>query len=163
MECSLLLLHFTIVAVCVLFELHRRGMWSSATLFVAGYASSSSCNALLCQAELNLPNRTFKLSILVHSTNLNEVKPGMMHDQRPYVAITFGGRTKETELADWSEEKGQWCFHEIVTVETSLEEELSISVSSLTSYKLHEPQWGLVRALSVRCVSQSQTYHSACE
>jgi len=112
-------------------------MWSSATSFVAGYAISSSCNALPCHAKLNLPNRTFKLSILVHSANLDEVKPGMVHNQRPYVAITFGDRTKETELADWSGEKSQWCFREIVTVETSLEDELSVSVSSLTSYNLY--------------------------
>lgn len=102
-----------------------------------GNASYSPCNDLPCNGKFRICNRTFRLSILVHSACLNEVKPGMMQNARPYVAIVSADGTEETEFGDWSGEKSQWCFREIVTIETSLEQELSISVSSLTSCNLH--------------------------
>lgn len=110
----------------------------NAVSFVTGYALSSSCAEMPCSARFRASGRSFKLSILVHSASLEEVNGlGVVHTTRPYVGVAVGDRMKETELGDWSDEKSQWCFKEILTVEVCSEEELFVFVSSLTHYNLY--------------------------
>lgn len=74
--------------------------------------------------------------------------PGVVQDQRPYVSIRINDKLKETELADWSPEKEQWCFREaprwrleacssvaeVITLEVLPEDEIFVAVSSSTKY-----------------------------
>eukprot|EP00929_Paragymnodinium_shiwhaense_P118874 TRINITY_DN90774_c0_g1_i1.p1 TRINITY_DN90774_c0_g1~~TRINITY_DN90774_c0_g1_i1.p1 ORF type:complete len:268 (-),score=62.79 TRINITY_DN90774_c0_g1_i1:135-938(-) len=120
-------------------------MWvaSSAASFLAGYTCRSGCGALPCKGQWRAGSagRPFKLSIIVHSATLEDVSsPGMVHDQRPYVSLRVGDKTKETELGDWDKEKslekGRWYFRETITLEVSITDELHLDVSCSTKYEL---------------------------
>merc|ERR1719162_845431 len=105
--------------------------------FFGGYACATGCNNLPCRARLAERGRSFKLSILIHSASLNEMDgPGLVQNERPFVGITVGDKKKETELGDWSKEKGQWCFREIMTLEVSPCDELTLVVTCSTRYSL---------------------------
>lgn len=107
--------------------------------FFAGYACRSSCENMPCRARLaGGGGRSFKLSILIHSASLNDVDgPGLVQNQRPFVGVTVGDKTKETELGDWSKEKGQWCFREVITMEVNMTEEMSLVVDASKRYNLY--------------------------
>lgn len=106
--------------------------------FFAGYACRSHCESLPCRARLAERGRSFKLSILIHSASLNNVDgPGLVQNQRPFVVVTVGDKTKETELGDWSKEKGQWCFREVITVEVNMTEEMAIVIDASKRYNLY--------------------------
>jgi hypothetical protein len=51
--------------------------------------------------------------------------------------VSVGDKKKETELGDWSKEKGQWCFREVITMEVNPTEELSVVVDSSKRYNLY--------------------------
>lgn len=92
-----------------------------------------------CRAHLStaLGGRPFKISVFIHSGNFAELDgPGLVQDQRPSIAIVHGDKTKETESGDWSKEKGQWCFREIITLEVTPCDELTVVVSCSTRYSL---------------------------
>jgi len=106
--------------------------------FFAGYACANGCNNLPCKARLSERGRSFKLSILIHSASLNEVDgPGLVQNERPMVGITVGDKRKETELGDWSKEKNQWCFREVITLEVNLADEMSVVVDASKRYDLY--------------------------
>lgn len=106
--------------------------------FFAGYACANGCNNLPCKTRFNERGRTFKLSILIHSASLNENDgPGLVQNERPFMTVTMGDKKKETELGDWSKEKGQWCFREVITMEVSMTEEMSVVVESSKRYNLY--------------------------
>jgi hypothetical protein len=63
--------------------------------------------------------------------------PGFVENQRPFVAITVGDKTKETELGDWCKEKGQWCFREVITVEVNSAEEMAVVIDASKRYNLY--------------------------
>eukprot|EP00927_Polykrikos_kofoidii_P057254 TRINITY_DN51376_c0_g1_i1.p1 TRINITY_DN51376_c0_g1~~TRINITY_DN51376_c0_g1_i1.p1 ORF type:complete len:239 (-),score=30.41 TRINITY_DN51376_c0_g1_i1:266-982(-) len=113
--------------------------------FMAGFACRSGCGSLPCQARLSSSARQFKLSVSVHSADIECLNggPGLVTNQRPYVGISVGDKTKETELGDWSKERGQWCFNEAITVLVDPREEITLSVACSTRYNLY------VAALSV--------------
>jgi len=114
-------------------------MWAWTTSFVAGYACRSHCGGIPCRARLSsaLGGRPFKISVFIHSANLAELDgPGLVQDQRPSIGIRHGDKMKETELGDWSKEKGQWCFREIMTLEVSPCDELTLVVTCSTRYSL---------------------------
>jgi len=52
------------------------------------------------------------------------------------VGITVGDKKKETELGDWSKERGQWCFREVITVEVHMTEEIAVVVDASKLYNL---------------------------
>merc|ERR1719384_84283 len=90
-----------------------------------------------------LPNgaadRTFNLSVLVHSASLDPVKgPGLIPTTRqwPSIALSVDDCIKETGPGKWSKEKGQWEFRESLTLRVSASEEIQISVSASSSYNL---------------------------
>jgi hypothetical protein len=70
---------------------------------------------------------------------LNDLEggPGLVQNKTPYLSISVGDRTKETELADWSKEKGQWCFRETITVIVETTDELSLVASCSKKYDLY--------------------------
>eukprot|EP00443_Scrippsiella_acuminata_P013205 CAMPEP_0115316838 /NCGR_PEP_ID=MMETSP0270-20121206/78341_1 /TAXON_ID=71861 /ORGANISM="Scrippsiella trochoidea, Strain CCMP3099" /LENGTH=78 /DNA_ID=CAMNT_0002736281 /DNA_START=119 /DNA_END=351 /DNA_ORIENTATION=- len=71
----------------------------------------------------------------IHTASLDKLsRPGMVQDQRPFVIIRVGDRTKETELGDWSKEKQHWCFREAITVEVVTTDDISVEVSCTTKY-----------------------------
>jgi len=85
----------------------------------------------------NSSGRPFKLSIFVHSATLESgLGPGLVQNRRPYVVVRVGDKTKETELGDWSKERGQWCFKECITVEVIHHDEISVDLSCSTKYDL---------------------------
>eukprot|EP00427_Karlodinium_veneficum_P020462 CAMPEP_0169113266 /NCGR_PEP_ID=MMETSP1015-20121227/28109_1 /TAXON_ID=342587 /ORGANISM="Karlodinium micrum, Strain CCMP2283" /LENGTH=203 /DNA_ID=CAMNT_0009175423 /DNA_START=173 /DNA_END=781 /DNA_ORIENTATION=- len=91
-----------------------------------------------CRARLADRGKSFKVSILIHSASLNDMDgPGLVQNQRPFVAIAVGDKTKETELGDWSKEKGQWCFREVITVEVNTTEEMSVVIDAAKRYNLY--------------------------
>lgn len=109
-----------------------------AMAFFGGYACANGCNNLPCRARLAERGRSFKLSILIHSASLNEMDgPGLVQNERPLVTITVGDKKKETELGDWSKEKGQWCFREVICMEVNLTEEMSVVIDSSKRYNLY--------------------------
>jgi hypothetical protein len=63
--------------------------------------------------------------------------PGFVQNQRPFVVVSVGDKTKETELGDWSKEKGQWCFREVITMEVNMTDEMSITLDSSKRYNLY--------------------------
>lgn len=90
-----------------------------------------------CRARLAAPSKSFKLVIIVHTATLNEVDgPGLVQNQRPFVAVNVGEKTKETELGDWSRQRGQWLFSEAITMELCAQDEVAISVSCSKQYNL---------------------------
>lgn len=121
--------------------------------FLAGYACRANCS-LPCQTRLASLGRPFKLSVVVHSANLSALEggPGLVQRQRPYVGISVGERTKETELGDWSREKGQWCFRETITVVVEPDMEILLVASCSTQYDLYVAAVSLnSRRLGVVC------------
>lgn len=106
--------------------------------FFGGYACRAQCAQIPCHAKICGSGRSFKLSVVVHSAVLTELDgPGLIENQRPLIGISVADRTKETELGDWSKEKGQWCFREVITVVVNTNEEITIFVSSCTQYNLY--------------------------
>jgi len=106
--------------------------------FFAGYACATSCANIPCRARLAERGKSFKLSILIHSASVNDIDgPGLVQNQRPFVGITVGDKKKETELGDWSKEKGQWCFREVITVEVNTTDEMSVVVGASKRYNLY--------------------------
>jgi hypothetical protein len=82
-------------------------------------------------------DQIFNLSVLVHSATLDEAQgPGFMQNKQPVVAVSVGNMTQETEGAQWSKEKGQWCFLEAITVEINSKDEISVAVLCETSFNL---------------------------
>jgi len=113
-------------------------MFQAVASFFAGYACRHQCVNPPCSARLNTPGRSFKLSVVVHSASLAAVDgPGLVHNQRPLVGLSVGERTKETELGDWSKEKGQWSFREVITLVVNVDDEMCLFVSSSTRYNLY--------------------------
>lgn len=110
-------------------------MLQTAVGFLGGYAARSSCASLPCQARLSAPGRTFKLGVVVHSATLSDVEGGgMIENQRPLIGVSVADRAKETELGDWSRDKGQWCFREVITISVSTGDDMCVYVSSSTRY-----------------------------
>jgi len=106
--------------------------------FFAGYACRAQCGSLPCQAKLASSSKPFKLSVVVHSASLGGLEgAGLVENKRPYVGLSVGDRSKETELGDWCKEKGQWCFREIITVLVEHTDEISLFVNSSTRYNLY--------------------------
>lgn len=106
--------------------------------FFAGYACSSGCSNLPCRTRFADRGRSFKLSILIHNASLHEnAGPGLVQNERPFVTITAADKKKETELGDWSKEKSQWCFREVITVEVNMAEEVSVVVDASKRYNLY--------------------------
>jgi len=113
-------------------------MLQAGAAFLTGYACRTSCASLPCHARFNTPGRTVKLSIVVHSATLAQVDGGsLFQNQRPFVGVTAGDCTKETEHGDWSREKGHWCFREMITVVANVNEDLAVFVSCSTKYNLY--------------------------
>eukprot|EP00913_Durusdinium_trenchii_P030358 g28438.t1 len=112
-------------------------MWQSAIGFIAGYACRAQCGSFPCAASCKGSGaaRPFKLSIVIHSATVETIAgPGLVQDQRPYVSIRINDKLKETELGDWSSEKEQWCFKEVITLEVQPNDEIFVAVSSSTKY-----------------------------
>eukprot|EP00931_Biecheleriopsis_adriatica_P107356 TRINITY_DN81700_c0_g1_i1.p1 TRINITY_DN81700_c0_g1~~TRINITY_DN81700_c0_g1_i1.p1 ORF type:complete len:222 (+),score=47.37 TRINITY_DN81700_c0_g1_i1:79-744(+) len=111
-------------------------MFQSAMGFIAGYACRAQCGGMPCAASLKSGHtRPFKLSIVIHSATVEKISsPGVVQDQRPYVVVRIGDKVKETELGDWSKEKEQWCFREVITLEVIPGDEVSLAVYSSTKY-----------------------------
>lgn len=106
--------------------------------FFAGYACATQCANMPCRARLAERGKSFKLSILIHSASVNEIDgPGLVQNERPFVGITVGDKKKETELGDWSKEKGQWCFREVITMEVNTADEMSVVVGASKRYNLY--------------------------
>eukprot|EP00933_Yihiella_yeosuensis_P080257 TRINITY_DN93669_c0_g1_i1.p1 TRINITY_DN93669_c0_g1~~TRINITY_DN93669_c0_g1_i1.p1 ORF type:complete len:207 (-),score=21.84 TRINITY_DN93669_c0_g1_i1:418-1038(-) len=112
--------------------------------FLAGFACRSHFGALPCSAHWKgtTVDRPYKLSIIIQSAVVGEISGqsgfrGGCHtcqDQRPYVVVRVGDKIKETELGDWSSEKQQWLFHEVITVEVMPTDKLFLAVSSTMKY-----------------------------
>lgn len=120
-------------------------MWQTSVAFASGafaggYAFRSLCGGPGCQARLSDcsdTGRIFKLSVVVHSATLSDVEGGgLITNQRPLIGVSVRDRSKETELGDWSKEKGEWCFKEAITLSVSSGDELCVYVSSFRSYNL---------------------------
>jgi len=112
-------------------------MFQAGLGFVGGYIAGSSCASLPCHAQLSVPGRSFKLSVVVHSATLKDVEGGgLIENQRPLIGVSVGDRAKETELGDWSREKGHWHFKEAVTLIVDVNDDLSVYVSTSTRYNL---------------------------
>jgi len=105
--------------------------------FLGGYACRAQCANLPCRARLSPAGKNFKLSILVHSASLNEVMPGLVQNQRPFIDITVGDKNKQTELGDWAKDRGHWCFREIITLEVNMNDECMINCTASTRYNLY--------------------------
>lgn len=90
---------------------------------------------------------TFKLSVYVqgfqstHSSSSSNAKPLI---NRPFVTLSCGQRTKQSEVGGWDEHEGRWCFNEALTLEVSEASEVCISVLCVQEYSL------LVAALDLR-------------
>lgn len=52
----------------------------------------------------------------------------MPASSRPFIRVTVGDRSKDTERGDWSQENGHWSFHEIVTIEAWPDEDVTIGM-----------------------------------
>jgi len=112
-------------------------MWQSAASFFAGYACRSQCGNIPCKGRLKNSQRPFKLSIYVHCATIEAIDgPSMLKDQRPYIAVRVGDKTKETEHGDWSRERGQWCFREVITMEVVPHDDVLVELSCSTTYDL---------------------------
>lgn len=110
-------------------------MLQTAIGFLGGYACRSTCASLPCQARLSAPGRTFKLGVVVHSATLSDIEGGgLIENQKPLVGVTVSDRVKETELGDWSKEKSQWCFKEVITISVNTTDDMCVYVSSSTRY-----------------------------
>lgn len=114
-----------------------QGLTSSLTPFAAGYLCHSQCGDLPCSAQFGSSEGSFKLSILVHSSNLHgHSVPGALTNARPYVCVSVGDKAKETEQGDWSKEQSAWSFGETVTFEVTPRDVLLISVNCAMRYEL---------------------------
>lgn len=84
---------------------------------------------------------------------------GRAHEQ-PFVIVSVGDKTKQTEIGDWSSEQGAWSFREVLTLEVSEDLEACIAVQchnrydfvvaavSLASYTVGEACFPLASLLS---------------
>jgi len=109
-----------------------------AMAFLGGYACATQCANMPCRARLAERGKSFKLSILIHSASVNVIDgPGIVSNERPFVTVTVGDKKKETELGDWSKEKEQWCFREVITVEVNTTDEMSVVVDASKRYNLY--------------------------
>lgn len=62
------------------------------------------------------PGGVIKLSVRVHGAACSGLcAPGVFKARRPYLILTIGDKTKQTELGDWCESSGQWRFDETLT------------------------------------------------
>uniref|UniRef100_A0A7R9ZVA3 C2 domain-containing protein n=1 Tax=Pyrodinium bahamense TaxID=73915 RepID=A0A7R9ZVA3_9DINO len=79
------------------------------------------------------PERTFGLNVLVHSVALHEWGglSGILRSRRPSIHVSVGTERHTTRLGDWSNEKGQWQFHEALTVQVNAKDELVISIDAV--------------------------------
>lgn len=125
----------------------------AATSFLAGFACRSQCGPIPCHAELtSRASRPFKLSLYLHSARLYELGagPGLLQDQRPFVRVAIGDKTKETELGDWVKESNTWRFREVLTFEVSPGDDITVFLCCSTRYDL----WVASLALTSRCVGE---------
>jgi len=87
------------------------------------------------------------MGFCIHSVMFDETDSGddslPTGSRKPFVTVTVGDRSKDTEMGDLSKSNGQWCFREVVTLEAWLDEDVTIAVKMSTQYNL------LVAALAV--------------
>jgi len=113
--------------------------------FGIGYLSKAQCaEAMPCKPVLGWRGRPFKISLCIHSVKI-EGQDGsrVPAGKRPFVTVSAGDRTKQTEMGDWSRERGQWCFSEVITMEVSPHEEVCVSVVCNQQYDLVVAQLAL--------------------
>jgi len=59
-----------------------------------------------------------------------------VQNQRPFARVTVNDKTKETELGDWAKDTGEWRFREILTLEVSPSDEITVQLYCATKYEL---------------------------
>ncbi|CAJ1361963.1 unnamed protein product [Effrenium voratum] len=106
--------------------------FSESTLIFTGCSVSDSlrhfshCGDLLpCRAGIAWGGKPFKLSFCIHSLVLEGEESGS--SSKPFVIVNTVSKSKQTELGDWTQEDSRWSFREVLTMEVSPDEEVSIS------------------------------------
>mmetsp|Transcript_5856 Transcript_5856/g.17424 ORF Transcript_5856/g.17424 Transcript_5856/m.17424 type:complete len:194 (-) Transcript_5856:346-927(-) len=112
-----------------------------------GYMTKAQCaDAMPCKPALTWKGKPFKLSLCIHSASL----PVLDGRKRPFVTVSVGEKTKQTELGDWSEERGVWSFSETLTMEVCQQDEVCIAVACSQEYNLVVAQL----AMAARCAGE---------
>mmetsp|Transcript_136665 Transcript_136665/g.237666 ORF Transcript_136665/g.237666 Transcript_136665/m.237666 type:complete len:223 (-) Transcript_136665:84-752(-) len=98
-------------------------MWTFLASASAGWLARATCDLA---PKISWRGKTFKLSFCVQSVTFasNDGQAG----ERPFVAISSSDKEKKTELGAWSPDKREWRFREVITLEVSPDEEVSITV-----------------------------------
>jgi hypothetical protein len=105
-------------------------MLQLASSFVVGFWAKASCDLA---PRVSWRGRSFKLSFSIQSASLPSTDGS---GQRPFVTISAGDRTKKTEVGTWNKERGEWLFREVITLEVTPDEEVTVTVSRAQQYDL---------------------------
>lgn len=111
-------------------------MGQAAAPTLANFYCHTPCAAVL---PYTAADRSFNVSVLVHAAVLDQVQgPGLIPviRQWPSIALGVDETVKETGPGKWSKEKCQWEFRESLTLRAGAHQEVSIRVSSSSSYNL---------------------------
>lgn len=114
-------------------------MLNAITASVAGLTARSLCDNFPCRLS-RARGRTFKMGFCIHTVCFDE--RDVANDRlptgsrRPFVSVTVGDRSKDTELGEVSQFRGQWSFREMVTLEAGLDEDVTIAVKVSQEYDL---------------------------
>mmetsp|Transcript_86501 Transcript_86501/g.264690 ORF Transcript_86501/g.264690 Transcript_86501/m.264690 type:complete len:202 (-) Transcript_86501:264-869(-) len=103
-----------------------------------GFASRAQCAELApCRPKM-VKGRALKLSFCFSKINVPTLVGGgvISSMQRPFITVSVGEKTKQTELADWCQEEGCWRFGEVITMEVAPQDEVLISVNCNKQYDL---------------------------
>jgi len=106
-------------------------MFALASSAAIGFFAKASCDIV---PKISWRSNSFKLSFCI--SNFAPASQDGGSGQRPFVVVSCGDRKKKTEIGTWSQEKGEWQFREVITLEVSPEEEVTIQVSCAQQYNL---------------------------
>lgn len=100
------------------------------------FAPAFDCQAPCAALPKGVKEKSFSLSVLVHRAALDQVRgPGMFssESERPMIGVSAKGCSKATEAGSWSRERGQWEFNQPLVLQVNAEDEVSLTVSAISS------------------------------
>mmetsp|Transcript_20963 Transcript_20963/g.55936 ORF Transcript_20963/g.55936 Transcript_20963/m.55936 type:complete len:211 (-) Transcript_20963:202-834(-) len=115
-------------------------MLSALSASVAGLSARSACTGIPCRPAL-ARGRSYKMGFCIHSVSFDETADAAddrlpSGTRRPFVSVTVGDRSKETEMGDFCKDKEHWSFREVVTLESCVDEDVTIAVKVSQQYNL---------------------------
>mmetsp|Transcript_104640 Transcript_104640/g.293254 ORF Transcript_104640/g.293254 Transcript_104640/m.293254 type:complete len:224 (-) Transcript_104640:283-954(-) len=105
-------------------------MWQAA---LALLAPDLDCQAPCSAEPHSARENNFVLSVLVHGVALGDAfgfegRRGFADAQGPSLVLSARGAAQTTARGHWSMDEGQWKFHEVMSLQVCVEDEITLSI-----------------------------------